>query len=214
MIITYYGLEFFKIQHGDLTIAYNPISKKSKVDIRPAHFGADIALVALNHPDFNGVENLSHGEKAPFVISGPGEYERRGVRVEGFLTKTNYGGKEPRLNTLYYLFVDGIKTCFTGPLDSLSAISDETQEEISGADILLVPIGGGETLSPEDAYKLSLAVEPKIIIPMHFSEESSVLKKFLKEAGEEKTTPLERLTVKKKDIEDKEGEIVVLKPLG
>ncbi len=57
MIITNLGIESFKVQFGDTTIAFNPISKESK--FKSTRFFADIALVSLNHPDMNGSENLS-----------------------------------------------------------------------------------------------------------------------------------------------------------
>src|SRR5450631_1774437 len=91
MVITHYGGEFFKIAFGDATLALNPISKDSK--LKPSRFGADVALVSLNHEDFNGVEQIGFGEKTPFVVSGPGEYEIKGIFIKGFLTKSNYGGK-------------------------------------------------------------------------------------------------------------------------
>ncbi len=39
-----------------------------------------------------------------------------------------------------------------------------------------------------------------------------MLNKFLKELGEEGAKPEEKLTVKKKDLADKEDEIIVLSP--
>jgi hypothetical protein len=36
------------------------------------------------------------------------------------------------------------------------------------------------------------------------------LKKYLKTAGEENVKPLDKLTIKKKDLEGKQGEVVVL----
>ncbi|HEY4487029.1 MAG TPA: MBL fold metallo-hydrolase [Candidatus Paceibacterota bacterium] len=213
MIITSFGLQFFKIQHGDFVLAINPLSKKSRSPLagKPSHFGADIALVSMQHSDFNGVENLSHGERAPFVISGPGEYDRCSVPIRGFLTKTHYGDKnEEHLNTVYSFVVDGMRLCFLGPVDSASFSDPSIWEGIGDVDILFLPIGGGDVLTPAQAYKLSLSVEPKVIIPMHYKEGGSELKKFLEEAGE-KVSPEEKYTVKKKDLEGKEGEVVVLK---
>ena len=57
------------------------------------------------------------------------------------------------------------------------------------------------------AYKLAVALESKAVVPMHYTPAS--LKSFLKEAGAEDTKPQEKLTVKKKDLDGKEGEIVV-----
>ena len=211
MVITYYGLQFFKIQLGDLVIALNPTSKQSQR--KPPRFGADIALVTLNHPDFNGVENLSHGDRQPFVISGPGEYEIKQVFVKGYLTKTHYGGEEEKVNTIYYLALDGMDMCFLGALDT-PLVGDDILEDIGNVDILFVPVGGRGVLTSGGAYKASFALEPKIIIPMHYGEPSGVaLKKFVEEAGTEGIKPVEKLTLKKKDLDGKEGEIMVLKPL-
>ena len=90
MIITYYGGEFFKVQFGDTTLAFNPISKDSK--LKSSRFGADIVLSTTYHSDFNGVEQVSHGDKKPFVISGPGEYEVKEVFIKGLPSESKYGG--------------------------------------------------------------------------------------------------------------------------
>jgi L-ascorbate metabolism protein UlaG (beta-lactamase superfamily) len=76
-------------------------------------------------------------------------------------------------------------------------------------DLLFVPIAGDGVLSPADAYKLAVQFEPKLIIPIGHDTSKDALKMFLKEAGED-TKPVEKLTIKKKDIEGKEGEVVVL----
>ena len=202
MIITYFGKEFFKIQLGDTIIAFNPISKDSK--LKTSRFGADIALITTNHPDYNGVENLSFGEKEPFVARGPGEYETKNIFIKGISSGPK--GENAVLNTIYILSVDKMNICFLGALSS-KIFSPEAREEIDSVDILFVPLNGG-SLTPSDSYAIAVSLEPKIIIPMDYDE--NTLKKFLKEGGEEKIEPLDKLTVKQKDVEGKEGEIVVI----
>lgn len=184
--------------------------------MKTTRFGANVALISLNHPDFNGVEQLSHGDKIPFVISGPGEYEAGGVFIKGFSTETTYK-KEKKINTIYSITFDNISLCFLGALSDPKSIGSEIKEGIGDVDILFVPIGGApgqgiDVLTPAAAHEVSLLFDPKIIIPMHFEGEgkTSALTVFLKEAGDEATT-LEKLTIKKKDLEGKEGEIMVLK---
>ena len=46
-------------------------------------------------------------------------------------------------------------------------------------------------------------------MPMNYDKSSLI--QFLKEAGEKDVSPLDKFVVKKKDLEGKEGEIVVLK---
>ncbi|MSU55245.1 MAG: hypothetical protein EXS46_01745 [Candidatus Taylorbacteria bacterium] len=210
MVITHSGLEAIKIQFGETVIALNPVSKESKH--KSARFGADIALVSLNDPDFNGVENVTHGGRAPFVVNGPGEYEIKGIFIKGFKSESHYGdSKDVRINTIYSISLEGMNLCFLGALDSKD-LSAETKEALDDIDVLFVPVGGNGVLSPAAANELAVKLEPKLIIPMHWSNDEKNLKAFLKEAGEEGSKPEEKLTLKKKDLEGKEGEVVVLAP--
>ncbi|MDO8521254.1 MAG: MBL fold metallo-hydrolase [bacterium] len=223
MIITYHGGHFIKIAQGDTVIGVNPFGKGSSH--KPIRFGARIGIVSMNHPDMNGVENLSHGDKTPFVISGPGEYEVGGITVSGFLAPARPnppagGAGEPKLvgakkllNTIYTVEFEGIRLCFLGALSS-PELSPELIEGIDEIDILFTPIGGGDLLSPADAEKISLALEAKLVVPLAWDEDSGKqLKLYLKEAGAEGTKPIDKLTLKKKDLEGKEGDVVILEPL-
>jgi L-ascorbate metabolism protein UlaG (beta-lactamase superfamily) len=206
MVITHHGNQFFKLQFGDTIVAFNPISKDSK--LKGARFGADVSLVSINHPDFNGSSELKYGDREPFVISGPGEYEIKGIFIKGFPSESNYDGKKS-INTIYTLNLDNINICFLGAIDT-KLISSETKEEIDEVDLLFVPVGGNGTLSAADAYKLAVQFEPKAIIPTGFDASKDALKTFLKEGGEEGIKPVDKLTIKKKDLEGKEGEIIIL----
>jgi hypothetical protein len=208
MIITYFGKQFFKINQGEMVLAFNPISKESKIG-SSAKFGADIALVTTNHPDYNGIAQLSHGEREPFVIQGPGDYEVKEIFIKGSNSSAEISGKK-YINTIYSLSVDNINIAFLGALTD-AEISKEARESIDGPDIVFIPVGGEGTLSHKVAAKLAMSLEPKIIIPMDY--DNSSLKSFLKEIGEEKTEAVEKLTLKRKDLEGKEGEVVVLKTI-
>ena len=208
MIITYQGVEFFIVQFGDTTLAFNPISKESK--FKPTRFYADIALVSLNHPDMNGTENLSYNGKDPFVISGPGEYEVKEIFIKGFGSKSVYDDKD-RINTIYSVTLENMNICFLGALSDIN-LSSEVKEALGDVDILFLPIGDEGVLDAAKAEKLSVEIEPKIIIPMHYGEvgQKDALKKYLKTAGEENVKAIDKLTIKKKDLEGKQGEVVVL----
>jgi len=208
MIITYHGADFFKVTFGNTTLAVNPVSKDSK--IKSTRFGSDITLISLNSPEHNGADVTSRGDKESFLIKGPGEYEVQGVFIKGFLSKSNYGGEE-KINTIYSVSLEGINLCFLGAL-SEEKLSAETKEAIDGVDILFVPIGGDGVLQPAAAHKLAVQFEPKLIITSHFGEVGipNALKTFLKEADEESSKPIDKLTIKKKDLEGKQGDVVVL----
>ena len=199
MIISYYGAECFKISQGDLTLALNPVSKDSK--FKTTRFGADITLITTNHPDTNGRDQTSRGDTSSFVIDGPGEYEIKNVFIKGFLSEGQM------INTIYLISFEGMNFCFLGMISS-PALSAEILEAIEDVDILFIPIGK-ETLDPVSAYKLAVSLEPSVIIPMYYTE--TTLEQFIKEGGEGKVESLDKFVVKKKDLESKEGEIIVLK---
>ncbi len=210
MIITSQGNQFLKLQVGDLVVAVNPISKDST--LKTSRFGADICLVSINHPDFNGTEQVALGGKQPLVIHGPGEYEIREVFIRGLPSHSSYAQtKGGLMNTIYRFIFDGINICVLGALDTAS-LPAETKEDLGEIDILFLPIGGDGTLSPAEAYKLAVSLEPKLIIPLGYDAPGAVkdaLKIFLKEAGES-VTAVDKLTLKRKDLDGKEGDVAVL----
>lgn len=207
MVITFLGGEFVKIQFGDTILAFNPISKDSKLPT--AKFGADIVLSSLNHIDMNGLDQVSFGEKKAFAVTGPGEYEVKGVFIKGLAAESGYDG-EKRINTIYTVSLEGMNICYLGAINQ-AELPKEADEAIDEVDILFVPIGGHGVLEPAAAYKLAVSISPKIIIPMHFGDigGKDALKAFLKEAGES-PKPTGKLTLKKKDLEGKDAEIMVM----
>jgi L-ascorbate metabolism protein UlaG (beta-lactamase superfamily) len=209
MIITYYGNQFFKIAQGDTVIAINPPSKDGKNGKDAARFGSVLAVSTTNHPDYNGFDRVTLGAAVPFCVSGPGEYEHSGVVVQGKGTTTTLDGQE--YNTaVYSLIFEDTKLGFAGPIDKQLLAGE--MEVLNNCDILFVPIGGEGVLTPALANKLAVATEAKIIIPMDYGDGRlpDALKTFLKESGEEKVEPLDKLTIRRKEIEAKEGEVIVL----
>lgn len=206
MIITYLGKQFFKIQQGDLVLAFNPISKDSKFSAKASRFGSAIALSTTNHPDYNGFDMVSHGETVPFEVHGPGDYEIKDIFIKGIMTETEIDGKK-YINTIYSLSIENISLCFLGCI-SESKLSADVREQIGSPDILFVPIGNGDLLTPGDAYKIAVSLEPKVIIPMDYDDK--ILKVFIKEAGQEKVSPIDKLTIKAKELIGREGEVIVL----
>ena len=208
MIISYFGKQFFKIQQGEMVVAFNPVSKNSKTGIS-AKFGSDIAFITTNHFDYNGIEQLSHGDREPFLVTGPGDYEVKDIFIKGVMSDSLID-KKKYINTIYSLSIDNINIVFLGALSS-PEISKEAWEAIDSPDILFVPVGSNGVLDAKQSAKLASSLEPKIIIPMDYDKNS--LKLFLKEIGEDDAEVVEKLTLKRKDLEGKEGDVVVLKIL-
>lgn len=213
MVITHHGGQCFKVTFGDLTVVFDPVAKGGSL---PAvRFGADLALVSRNHVDMNGIEEVSFGGSEPFAITGPGEYEHSGVTVQGFLTKSQYGlpkGTLDAVNTVYAVTLEGMTLVHLGALSD-TVLSHEAREAIDEIDVLFVPVGGDGVLTPAEASKLAVSLEPRIIIPMHWSGmgEAKALEQFIEEGGGN-AEKVDKLTLKKKDTTDKNGAIIVITP--
>jgi hypothetical protein len=208
MIITHHGADFFKVAFGDTTIAFSPIAKDSK--LKQVRFGADIALVSLDHPDLNGTDQVAHGDRAPLVISGPGEYEANDILIKGYPTTSTYGGVE-RINTAYLVTMEKMLMLYLGATNTKN-LPQELKEALDMIDILFVPIGGDGVLEPAEAYEFAVSIEPKVVIPMHYGTVGikGALEAFLKEEGSgEKHSPVDKYTVKPRDLEGKQNEVVV-----
>lgn len=213
MVITHHGGQCFKVTFGDLTLVFDPIAKGATLP--PVRFGADIALVSRAHPDMNGVEEVAYGDKVPFAVTGPGEYERQGVVIQGFFSKSKYGlkkGEEEAVNTLYSVALEDMTLVHLGAIAD-TELSKEARESIGEIDVLFVPVGGDGVLKAAKAHELAVSLEPKIIVPMHWSGigEPKALEAFLKEAGNG-SEKVDKLTLKKKDLSGKDGSILVLTP--
>lgn len=198
MIISFFGKQSFKFQHGDLVIGVNPVGKSN--DAKPTKYGADIFLSTTSLPDYRGL-----GDKETIYIKGPGEYEVKSIFIKGFQTKCEIDG-EQYLNTAYHFTIDNIDIVFLGPITS-TELSSEAREGLGKADIVFVPVGA--LLDAEKAYKLASSFEPALVVPMDYGADENSLKKMLKLAGNEKVEPIDKLTLKKKDLDKKDIEIVL-----
>ncbi len=207
MIITYHGKGHIKLVTGDTTISLSPVSKESKK--RQTKYGSDIAMIPINLPDYNGYENVDNASRSPFVIRGAGEYEVAGIFVNAFSTSVVRGGKD-YITTSYVFNFDGMRVAYLGQITG--PLAPEHKEIIDEVDVLFVPVGGDDlNLNPYDANKIAVGLEPHIIIPVDYDEKTLPI--FLKEGGTENIQALEKLTIKKKDILDKQSSIILLEEI-
>ena len=148
MIITRHENYFLKFTFANKTIGLNPISKDSK--LKTSKFGADVVLSNIFHKDFNGFDFMKFGDREPFVIKGPGEYEIADVFIKAYGFIGKFDGEEKVL-TSYTMLLDGINVAIFAPITNGEQFSNEAFEEFSRADVFILPIGGGDAFSPKDA---------------------------------------------------------------
>ena len=196
MDISYLGHAAFRLKGKTASLVVDPYDPS--VGPKFPKVEADIVAVTHSHSDHNAIANVGG---TPFVVSGPGEYEVKGIEVVAVKSfHDNKQGAERGLNTIYNFKIDKINICHLGDLGQ-STLTEEQVEEIGNVDILLLPVGGHYTIDAAEANKIASQLEPKIIIPMHFKEaetkieELATVDQFLKEIGKENLEPVNKLTV-------------------
>jgi L-ascorbate metabolism protein UlaG (beta-lactamase superfamily) len=129
-------------------------------DSRPA----TVVTISNPHPNHSYWEGVA-GE--PRVLSAPGEYQYAGVSVRGIMTPLAQGAPQEQRNVAYSITLDGVNVCHLGDINV--PITPRQVADLSPADVLLVPLGGGCTLELEEVLKVMENLAPKIVIPMHYS---------------------------------------------
>jgi L-ascorbate metabolism protein UlaG (beta-lactamase superfamily) len=143
------------------------------------------------------------------VVDGPGEFEVNNCSIWGVATHAHTSPEGPKTATMFRLDLDDITVAIVG---HTAAKLDDTQLEALGVvDVLVVPVGGyGYTLEPKQAVDLVRAVEPKIVIPVHYAEDGvqyevpqAPLEEFLKELGTAPEEPIAKLKLKGGQLPEK-----------
>ena len=160
--ITWLGHSCFIIKGKDATILTDPYDETIGYSLgKPA---ANIVTSSHPHPGHSftsGVDGVSK------VVHGPGEYEICGVFITGISTYHDAeGGAVRGKNTAYLIEMDEVILCHLGDLGH--PLSPGQVEEMSGVEVLLVPVGGVSTINAATAAETVRQLEPRIVIPMHF----------------------------------------------
>lgn len=169
MEISYLGHSCFEIkdrrsQSGLVTVVIDPFDPKMMGLPFKKQISADLVLVSHDHSDHNFTSAIS-GQ--PYVVSGPGEYEVKEVKIFGVSSfHDEKEGLERGRNTIYSFEIDGVRLCHLGDLGT--SLTDTQLEQIGKVDILFIPVGGTYTIDPKKAVEVATALEPLIVIPMHY----------------------------------------------
>ncbi|MBE2201840.1 MAG: MBL fold metallo-hydrolase [Anaerolinea sp.] len=179
MELTWYGLSCFRItERNYATIVTDPYAEA--LGLPELKLKADVATISHEAPGHNqtrGVSGLLH------EIRGPGEYEIGGVFITGIAT--NHVSKTA--HNILYMFDYGNLT--VAHLGDMQKVPTQTQiEALEAINVLLVPVGGGNSLNAAQAAELVSMLEPNIVIPMHYALpglkiELDGVDRFLKEMG-------------------------------
>lgn len=162
---------------------------------------ANIVTVSHQHPSHSYIEGIGGDYH---VVNGPGEYEISGVLIIGVaIYHDTQRGQIRGKNTAYVMEVDGISVCHLGDLGHVP--SSEQMEEMGDVDVLLLPVGGGSSISAAIAAEVMRQLDPNVVIPMHYKtpaikRDLDAVDVFLKEMGRGQVEPRPKLNVSKSNL--------------
>lgn len=181
MEIVWYGHSCFRfIERGMSSIVTDPFDHEA-VGFEPLKLKADIVTISHDAPGHNftsAVKGTIH------KLTGAGEFEIGGVFITGVMTESKKAGDSK--NVLYHFDFDGLTVVHLGDVTQIPTQSEI--ETLGNVNILLVPVGGGNSLNASKAAEVVSLLEPNIVIPMHYAVDGSKVEldpitKFLKEMG-------------------------------
>lgn len=165
--------------------------------------GAHAAVHLLTEPRFK-----AESKDETLVIDSAGEYEVFNCSIWGIAAASHLMPEGPPKVTVYRVEMEGLSVAILGHIAKL----DNSQLEAVGVvDVLILPVGGfGYTLEPKQAVELVKAIEPKIVVPVHYADEGvnyevpqAPLGDFLKEMGVGAEDPAAKIKIKTGQLPEK-----------
>ena len=177
--VTYYGHSMFLVEDPIIKLVIDPFGEN--VGYPMPELEAKLVLVSHDHSDHNNaamIKGVSHVikeiEPFPFLMGS--------VRIESYSSYHDaFQGKERGKNIIFKWKMSGLTFVHMGDYGE-AGLSMEQSEFISGADILMIPVGGRYTIDCHAAKEIAEAINPSITIPMHYK--TSCCKIDINDAGE------------------------------
>lgn len=186
MVITYLGEGTFRLQSGETSLLIDPAGNRLKADVT-----------------VRTAVNPAEPESSADTVSFAGEYEIKGIEVEGVQVDGESTAK--LVKTAYLITWEDISV---GVLGTIANTPDnKVLEKLGEPDILILPVEEDHFLEPEAAGGIVRKFEPSVVIPSLYNEKSA--KALAKELGQSYSVE-ERFTFKKKDLTPEAMKLVVL----
>ncbi|QQS61765.1 MAG: MBL fold metallo-hydrolase [Candidatus Moraniibacteriota bacterium] len=214
MIIQYFGGTSFKIQTRpegrlaeELTFFIDPDEKTA--GLKGLYTEADIIFLTSSKKK----SSLSKIKGKPMSIHLPGEYSHHRVNIIGYDCE-NRDGVCMGDKIGYFIEVEDIKIVHLGTCGN---VPKEVYAQVNNCDILMIPIGGLEAMDVKRATDFIRSIEPKIIIPMYYGipqsyGEENTKDAFYSEMAIKDCEVLPKLTIKSRDLVNRNMDIVELLP--
>ncbi len=177
--VTYYGHSMFLIEDSRMTLVIDPFDKN--VGYPLPELKAKVVLVSHDHFDHNNVaiikgvrHIIKESDSFPFLMGS--------LRIVGLSSyHDDCQGKDRGENIIFKWKMSGLTFVHMGDYGE-AGLSMEQTEFISGADVLMIPVGGRYTIDCHKAHEIAEVINSAITIPMHYK--TNCCKIDINDAGE------------------------------
>ncbi len=204
MLITYHGhSEFYLEAANGFALLTDPFDER--VGYPMGEYRADAVTVSHGHYDHNYTAKAAG---TPAVIDQAGEwYPAPEVKVTAIPSVHDMeGGTKRGPNLMMKIEMEGLTVVHLG--DQGAPLTAGQIKAIGQPDILMIPIGGFYTIDSKTAFEAARALQPRIVIPMHYKTSVNAdwpisdEKEFLRLMKAEGACPMPLLRVTKQDLSE------------
>jgi L-ascorbate metabolism protein UlaG (beta-lactamase superfamily) len=173
MRLRWFGQSAFLVEAGEGSVFIDPFGDMSALAGRGLRFDyppiegvrADLVLVTHEHRDHNAVEAI---EGDPAVVRLAGTHDTPVGEVVGVASEHDAeAGTRRGPNAIFRLALDGLRVAHMGDFGQ-QALRDEQRAALGDVDVLIVPVGGGPTIGPDQAATIAGELGARWVVPMHY----------------------------------------------
>ena len=156
--IQWLGHSCFRVECQGYVIVLDPFSPGSVPGCKDIqNVEADQVLCSHEHGDHNyraGVILREDGPENPFTVTALPWYH------------DGQQGDQRGPNTIYVLEAQGLRVAHFGDVGCMP--SQEVLDQLQNLDAIMLPVGGHFTVGPQEAMDIVKAIQPRVVIPMHY----------------------------------------------
>ena len=158
--ITWHGHSCYSVTADDYTIVLDPFADGSVPGLPNLDLHANSVLCSHQHSDHGctDVVTVTEKENSPFLVSV----------IDTFHDDAEGSKRGP--NKIHVLEAHGMRIVHFGDLGCM--LTDEQAALLKQADVLMIPVGGFYTIDAVQAKEIVSALEPKVVIPMHYRSDT------------------------------------------
>lgn len=159
MKITYLGHACFKLEFGEFSLITDPYQNGKIPGLGNLNEKADVVLCSHSHDDHNAHNVIDVTNRAtPFDVSFFDTYH------------DDVQGAKRGMNKVHIITAEGLKIVHMGDIGC--ELTTEQIKLLSGADLVMIPVGGFYTIDANQAFEMAEQIGAKTVIPMHYRKDN------------------------------------------